>query len=477
MKISLVWKLTIAFMAVVLCSTLVVAVFIRLTSSENLIEFILEQQRSDLLVTLNEYYATHGSWDTIAEDWPRVMTQARRPTSTATNEENWVNQKDYNEGPPPDRKKLFGLADPNGIVLVSIDRDYPEGSMASQASLAYGVNVVVDGKVVGTILMEHIRPFLTPEESMFLDRMNMAVIYGAIFAGFVALIMGIVLATTLVKPIRALTMAAQNISEGKLEQEVIVPSRDEIGQLADSFNQMSREVARVNKLRRQMTADIAHDLRTPLTVIAGYVESMQDGILQPTPERLAIIGDEIGRLQNLVGDLRTLSLADSGELPIHPQLLSPRTFLERAAAPYEHRVQQQNISLVVDTADDLPQIWLDESRILQVLGNLINNSLRHTPEGGKITLSAKTSGRKLEISVADTGSGISKDDIPHIFERFFRSDPSRFSESGETSGLGLAIAKAFVELQGGKILVESELGKGTVMRMTFPLNYRPKTVD
>jgi signal transduction histidine kinase len=471
-KFSLVWKLTLAFILVAVTSTVVVALFIRLTSNDRLIELILDQQRSDLKVSLTDYYELKGSWTGIAQNWQALQSSARRATPPP-DPPNYSNQ----QPPSHDRNKLFGLADSQGMVVVSMETSQPIGSMASQQLLTEGTPIEVNGKQVGTLLMVHFQPRFTPEESLYLQRINMALIYAALVALLVAVIIGVLLARTLVKPVQALTGAVQNITQGHLEQEVKVTSQDEIGQLAHSFNQMSREVARVNKLRRQMTADIAHDLRTPLTVIAGYIEAMQDGVLQPTPERMALMYDEIRRLQDLVGDLRILSLADSGELSIHPQLLSPTYLLERAIAPYEHRLQELKINLQMQGNPDLPMIWLDESRMMQVFGNLIANSLRYTPEDGNILLSASQVGDHVEMAIKDSGKGIAPQDLPHIFERFFRADPSRYTENGESSGLGLAIAKALVETMGGTISAESTPGEGTTMRVSFPVLNRPKTIE
>ncbi len=161
----------------------------------------------------------------------------------------------------------------------------------------------------------------------------------------VALVVGLILARTLTRPLRALTQAARNITQGELEQQVEVKSGDEIGQLSEAFNRMSREIARVNRQRRQMTADIAHDLRTPLTVIAGYIESMRDGVLPPTHERLDLIHNEIDQLQRLVNDLRTLSRADAGELVLNITPILPKILLENAAASYQYQAGQNGIEL------------------------------------------------------------------------------------------------------------------------------------
>jgi signal transduction histidine kinase len=283
----------------------------------------------------------------------------------------------------------------------------------------------------------------------------------------VALLLGVLLARTLTRPVNELTSATRALALGKLDQPVAVRSQDELGQLAAAFNQMSADLALANQSRRQMTADIAHDLRNPLTVIGGYLEAMRDGVLKPTPERFESMYGEVRRLQRLVEDLRTLSLADSGELPIHLQPVAPKELLERLAAAYLHQAEQLHITMVVEAESGLAQIDLDAERMEQVLGNLVSNALRYTPAGGEIRLTARqiteqpaagtSHAIRTILGVQDTGSGIAPELLAHIFERSYRGDASR---SGNESGLGLSIAKSIVELHGGSIRVESEPGKG-----------------
>jgi signal transduction histidine kinase len=279
--------------------------------------------------------------------------------------------------------------------------------------------------------------------------------------------MGAVLASTLIRPLQALTSAAHKIAAGQLEQQVPVTSSDEIGELAGAFNRMSQQVSGANRLRKQMTADIAHDLRTPLTVIAGYIESMRDGVLQPTPERLVIIYQEIEGLQNLVSDLRMLSQVDAGELPLHKQTVVVPDLLEHAAAPFRHQAEKQAVELVITVEENLPQLQLDEARMMQIYGNLLSNALRYTPAGGQIHLAAHRLGAGVVLSVSDTGLGIAEEELPFIFDRFHRVDKSRHTDAGET-GLGLAIVKALVEAQGGSVHARSRQGDGAVIEMIFP---------
>jgi signal transduction histidine kinase len=283
---SLYWKLTLAFMLVAFTTAALVALFIRLTSANRLMQLVIDQQRSSLQQTLQSYYASQGSWEGVAQNWWQIQSLLLpTPASPPPDHPPQDNR-------PPDRQdrnNFLGLADAQGMVIVSVDPNYPAGSSLPAALLQAGTPVSVDGQQVGTILTANEPPGFNPQEAQFLQRTNEALIFAMLGALLVTLAIGILLARTLTRPLHALTLAAQSITQGQLEQEVKVGANDEIGQLATAFNRMSQEVARVNQLRRQMTADIAHDLRTPLTVISGYVESMRDGDLRPTPERFALM--------------------------------------------------------------------------------------------------------------------------------------------------------------------------------------------
>jgi signal transduction histidine kinase len=303
-------------------------------------------------------------------------------------------------------------------------------------------------------------------EQRYLNRTNLGLLYAALGASVVALILGIVLARALTRPIRALTAAIHAMAGGQLKQSVPVTSKDELGELAAAFNQMSADLDRLLKARRQMTADIAHDLRNPLTVIGGYMESIREGVLKPTPERLDAIQAEVLHLQRLVEDLRTLSQADAGELVLNREAVSVPALLEQAAQSYRMLAEKQGIAMSVQADPALPSIQVDPDRLARVLGNLISNSLRYTPAGGQVVLRAQPeNSRHVRIAVADTGNGIAPEALPYVFDRMYRADAAR---SSEESGLGLAIAKSIVEAHGGSIVAESALGRGTTMTIVLP---------
>ncbi len=469
MRKSLVWKLTLAFLLVAFLSAALVGGIARITSAARFSQFIVDQQRANMEAILAQYYKENGSWDGVEDYWGIIQRQAVLNESTPGEfSPGMGNRQQMGMNFRQGDRQLVGLADADGNVIVAVDPDYPPGSLLPRRILNAGEPIRVDGSRVGTLLLASQVNAYNAAEILYLQRTNRGFILAALAALLAALIVGVVLARTLTRPLGALTRASRQIAAGHYEQRVPVESSDEIGQLAESFNSMSAEVARVHEQRRQMTADIAHDLRTPLTVIAGYIESMRDGVLSPNPERLDLIYSEIERMQNLVGDLKMLSQVDAGELPLNLQNLSPVVLLERAAAVFENQAVQQKVRLTVDAMDPLPEIRVDDARMMQVLDNLISNAFRYTPEGGEIRLAASLVKGKIRMQVADTGSGIPAAELGHIFERFQRGDKSRHAEGGE-SGLGLAIVRALVEVQGGRVWAESSEGRGTTMWMEFPI--------
>jgi signal transduction histidine kinase len=327
-----------------------------------------------------------------------------------------------------------------------------------------------DNQVIG-VLVPIPMPFQgRPREVEFIDRTNRILLYGALIGAVIALVLGIFLSRTLTRPIRELTRATHAVSEGDLSQQVPVRSNDELGELAQAFNKMSSELSRSVNARKQMTADIAHELRTPLSLILGHAEAVHDGVLPPTPENFEIIREEATRLEHLVNDLRILSLADAGELSITPQMIDPQRLLQEVAAIYQYQTQSKNILLDLEIASPLSNIEVDPGRMTQVLTNILDNALRHTPEGGRIILSAKDVDDQVELAIQDTGPGLKPEDLDRIFDRFYRTDSSRQRDGDFPggSGLGLAIARSIVQAHGGQLSAESGPGNGLKVMIRLP---------
>lgn len=304
-------------------------------------------------------------------------------------------------------------------------------------------------------------------DQAFIDRIGVAALTSAAITALLALAVGWLLARTLTRSLTELTHATHAMAGGALNQQVNVRTRDEVGLLAASFNKMSTDLARASHLRRQMTADLAHDLRTPLSILRGYTEGLQQKKITATPAIYEVMNGEVQHLSRMVEDLRILSLADAGELTLNKRKVDPKALLERTALAQLFAAEQHGLSLEVNAPETLPSILVDTDRINQVLGNLVTNALAHTTHGG-IVLSARADADAVSLVVQDTGSGIAPDQVPFLFDRFYRGDAARQRGDNTSSGLGLAIVKALVEAHGGTIGVTSELQHGTTFTIRFP---------
>jgi len=463
---SLVFKLVLAFLVVSVTGAVLTAVFARWATFREFDRLVLEQAQNNFLASATAYYQTNGSWRGVREYFHRLAA-APAPQPPPGQQPPLPPPEDINRPGQQLGAYVFALADRDGYVVLPAG-PYRLGHRIPSGELAQGVEIEVDGQVVGTALVTGEPPPLAQREVQYLARTNRASLYAALAAILIALFLGVFLARRLTRPVCELTTATRAMARGELEQQVPVRSQDELGELAASFNQMSADLARANELRRQMTADIAHDLRTPLSVIKGYAEGLRDGVLQATPDTFQTVYQEAEHLSRLVEDLRTLSLADAGELTLIRQPVHPRELLERTATAHLLRAQQLEIDLQVTAEAKVPAVNVDPERVAQVLGNLVSNALRYTPAGGQISLAAARRGNNVQLIVQDNGVGIAPDKLGRVFDRFYRGDEARQTPEGE-SGLGLAIAKSLVELHGGTISVESILGKGTTFRIALPL--------
>jgi len=269
-------------------------------------------------------------------------------------------------------------------------------------------------------------------------------------------------------PLADVMGAADRVAAGDLSARVSQEGPGEFGQLARSFNRMTEELQRADRQRRNLTADVAHELRTPLQIIQGNLEGILDDVYEPTDEHIRTTLDETRLLARLVEDLQTLSLAEAGELPLVREPVDVSELLTDVGTSFSGQAEVAGIELLVQAGDALPAVTGDVGRLEQVLGNLMANALRHTHEGGLITLQGESADGGIRITVRDTGEGIPAEDVPYVFDRFWRGDRSRSRAGGAGSGLGLAIARQLVRAHGGQITVESELGHGTTFTIDLP---------
>jgi signal transduction histidine kinase len=459
---SITVKLVLSFLGISLVSVLLIVTFARYTTDREFRRFTATNDRSTLIVTLQDYYVAHGSWNGIDE--AQLFTRYPAPAGNM----------------PPRPYNPMTVTDRSGTVLRA-GSSFRLGDRVPAAEIQHGTPIQIDGRTVGYLIFSQ-PPFdANSPERAFLNRTAQFLLYSALGTVALALLLAILLSRTLTHPIRDLTQATHAVSQGELSQQVPIRSQDELGELGKAFNKMSAELSRSINARRQMTADIAHELRTPLSLILGHAEAVHDGVLPPTPENFEIIREEATRLENLVNDLRLLSLADAGELSISPQTVEPERLLREVAAHYQYQTQQKNIRLELKVGSPLSSIDVDPGRMIQVLTNILDNAFRHTPEGGEIILSARDVNDKVELAVRDSGPGLQAEELERIFERFYRTDASRQREADGGSGLGLAIAKSIVQAHGGQlsaqsdIVPEGEAGNGLKVMIVLPKSSEKKS--
>ena len=474
--------------------------------------------------------ATAGLWSgstTAAPSLPPTVPMGRPPSGAAFTEQEWATliAQSYQEGgnswsgverrlPQPPTWVSYVLVDDHGAVVLSNQERYSEGQQLESRDLRRGIPVIVRGEQVGTLVAS--------ANSTFAERFMRGLLGAGLGLAAVLLLLAAAFSGRISRPLRRLTRAAESVAAGDLTVRVRGTRIRELDALASSFNRMADSLVEADKQRRQLTADVAHELRTPLTIIKGQLEGIQDGVYAPSPERVAGLLEKTDLLERLIEDLRLLALSEAGQLQLFPESVDAGLLLEDAASSFASQANERGVSLDICAEPGLPELQADPQRIGQVLTNLVGNALRYTSAGGTVTLRAqriKDEGRGMNVAdssdksqassgfpsisllseqgraiadvrstptsfilhpssfilleVSDTGQGIAPEDLPHIFDRFWRADRSRTRTSGGT-GLGLAIARQIVEAHGGRMWATSSVGHGTTVTFTLPLQGEPE---
>jgi two-component system OmpR family sensor kinase/two-component system sensor histidine kinase BaeS len=480
MRLSLSLKLTAAFGLVVLVGLAVVYTLANQATASEFRHFMFRggmMGADELAADLADYYARTGSWRGV---------EALVRSGPGPGGHGWGMGGMMCGMMAP---RLI-VADSQGMVVAD-SQDALTGQTLTGRDLADGVPILSAGRRVGTLRVESAATHtFGPLEQEFLGRVNHAVLIAGLLAGGIALLLGALLVRQITAPLGALRTAAERIAAGDLTQRVGVRSDDEIGDLARSFNFMAESLDRAETTRRNLVADIAHELRTPLSVIQGNLEALLDGVYPLTPETVTPIHEETLLLSRLVDDLRELALAEAGQIKLDRQPTDLADLVGRAVQAMQPQAAEKQISLSADLAPGLPLADVDPRRIEQVLRNLLTNALRYTPAGGRVTVSGcrlrpeaqpeglQVAGSNLQpatfqpatlvVQVRDTGPGIAPADLPFVFDRFWRADRSRSRDDG-SAGLGLAIARQLVEAHGGRIWAESQPGQGATFSFTLPV--------
>lgn len=440
-----------------------VGLMILLTSFLNTREFEQFVLRGNQMYTqsvaenLGDYYEEHRSWEGLQQvvenislsNASRVLVSSSSNVVVADSEKKLLGES------------ITGTGLGNGTAITASGRQVGSLYLVSSSSPGMG-----QGHGMGSP-MQQAMPVISVIDEDFLNKINTSIWQMGLIAALVAFGVGVLLTRQITRPIKALNSGAVRLADGQLDYRVKVKTHDEIGQLANSFNSLADSLEKGEKARRQMTADIAHELKTPLTVIEGTVDGILDGVFEASPEHLNSIKDQTTMLTSLIKDLRDLSLAESGQLKLNLEPLDFTALLRSMVSQYQIKAVEKKIKLVMDEQGLIPEIKADPLRIEQVVANLLTNAIRHTPEAGQILVSVRCEGKDVVTSIADTGEGINTDDLPHIFERFYRAGDSRARCEGGT-GLGLSIVKQMVEAHGGKVWAESRAGEGTIFSFSLP---------
>ena len=486
MKNSLQFRLLVAFTCVILLTVGAVFFMTWRATVEQVQEFSYRIERmviDRIQSQVTEYYLENNSWEGVQPLVSHIGEQFRHriiladadgkiiadSSSEASDEK--LNLENFSSktltsslerrgpepgGPPTSQPQLFMFFGP---------RVPPPPDSAEPATAAKG-----ESQTIGFL-------FILPLTQSEIGLATLQIIYsqlgsyfliGAFLAVIVAFLITLFLSRRILSPIKELRSAAQRLGKGDFSQRVDISDRSEIGELASTFNSMADNLQRDEQLRQHMVSDIAHELRSPLTNVRGYLEAINDGVMQPDKVTISSIYSETILLSRLINDLQELSLAEAGELKLFLQHEDVAELVRLSITAVQAKASEKDIELSHDIPSDLPRVNIDFLRIKQVLLNLLENALAHTPSGGRINIATKSDHGLIEISVSDSGEGIPADEINNIFERFHRVDKSRSRSTGG-SGLGLTISKYIIEEHKGKIWARSESGKGSCFTFSLPV--------
>ncbi|MCE2470188.1 MAG: HAMP domain-containing histidine kinase [Dehalococcoidia bacterium] len=307
-----------------------------------------------------------------------------------------------------------------------------------------------------------------PRAARVANAINASLLWVGVAAGVAGIAIVAFVSRRTMAPLRSLESAAQRLGAGDLSQRVPVRGTDEVARLGHTFNAMAQELERAETQRRNLVADVAHELRTPIANIQGYLEAVRDGLLPPDEATIASLLGQTANLGRLVQDLALVAQAEAGALRIDPQPAPLAPVLRRALDAFAARAEAKGVALSADLPQDLPPAPIDAARVGQAAAALLENALTHTPQGGSVVVAARAGVDSIAVSVADTGAGVPAADLPYVFDRFYRADPSRSRATGGV-GLGLTIAKQLIEAHGGTITAESQEGAGSVFTLTLPI--------
>jgi two-component system OmpR family sensor kinase/two-component system sensor histidine kinase BaeS len=459
-------QLTVAFAVVILVTVGVVGLLAGLSAGQAFRAYVAYSgtlPHQALIERLAEYYESRGDWSGVEQILDRAATFSpptggmRRPPPEPGGE------------PAP---LQFVLADAGGrVVYDGVQRRV--GRRLNREEQAAAQEITAGDEVVGQLVVSMpIRTgILGPLEEIFVARLRRWLVAGGLLAGGLGLLLGLALSRSLTAPLQRMAAAARAIAKRDFSRRVDVEGSEELSEVARAFNEMAVALERSEKQRQNMVADVAHELRSPLSVLQGNLRAILDDVYPLDKAEVSRLYDETRLLSRLVDDLRELALADAGQLRLSLQPTDVAQVARSTADSFAPAAEAQDVELRVDVEDGLPAVQADADRLAQILRNLLVNALHHTPAGGSVRIQASQQDGFVDMAVSDTGVGIPPDDQARVFDRFWRADRARTRDErwARGTGLGLSIAQSLVEAHGGRIWIESELGVGSTLHFTLPV--------
>lgn len=456
------WRLIISFGLVILISITSVVWVIRQSAVEEVHTFMFRGGMlglNGLVIDLEECYQEHRSWEICSSV---LDTHSRRRGNMPKGRGGIMGNRPLASA----ENQHLQLLSRDGTVIADTAGETDQTSIDPDM-LQSAIPLRTGEEIMGYLLPEGRPTFTQQQESDLISRLNRAALTSVVVAGAAALILATYLTYQLLLPIRKLTHAAEGLKDGDLSQRVDVKGNTELASLGRVFNQMARALETTAERRKNLTADIAHELRTPLSVQQAHLEALQDGIYELNQENLQIVQEQNKSLIRLVDDLRTLSMADAGELNLERTWTDSAQFITKTIDQFKPKMQQKGISIHVIVPDIPPQIYVDPQRIEQIITNLLSNALHHAPQGSQIDVELSVSKAQVAIMIRDRGEGIPEKDLPYLFQRFYKSDKTRQEGEGGT-GLGLSISQKLAQAHGGRVTAENHPEGGAIFTLHLP---------
>jgi signal transduction histidine kinase len=457
-------KLFLAFSLIILITVTSVVLILRQNAVDEVRQYIFRggmMGLNGMVVNLEQCYQEAQTWE--------PCTPLLEHGGPAGNMPRGMNGGRMGGGPPPVMGSMdVQLLNDQGRILADTGED-PDPAGTRVTSLEGAIPLRSRNQVVGYLLPDTPFVFSQQNETQLVQRLNRAALTAALISGITALLLAFLLGSQLIKPVQSLTAAAEGIKHGDLSRRVDIQGSGELAALGQVFNQMAHSIEGTAERRKALTADIAHELRTPLSVQQAHLEALEDGIYPLTIENLRPILEQNQNLVRLVDDLRTLSLADSGELTLERTRTDLVQLTAKVVDRYRLKSREKDVRITFSSPDEPLVARVDPQRVEQIAVNLLSNALRHSPPGERIEVKLEVQDDQLVLTIRDRGEGIPEDELPLIFERFYKSKISRDQDKAGT-GLGLSISQKLAQAHGGSIRASNHPDRGAVFQFQLPLD-------